>query len=286
MHLHIKNFVIFKDLVRIFKDTQFITFIIYNDKIILQSILLNVINIEIKPEIINILNYENDKISVSTKFFMKILKMFKKGFFLKYENENLLFESDSQRYNFTATMKTLSYLNVNLNPLENVILFFTVNTKNLFILQNFQRTQYFMRGNQIIVYQQLNGQQECILKHENLYSGNEITNQIENDGIKVDFESNNEKINELTNYNVDNCQNLNDFENFVENDNHEENNNLAALDFNCDNNWFFQVYHLKKHVKEFIFVFTENVFQITIEFPDNLGVKIVVQVAPLMEGYH
>lgn len=286
MHLHIKNFVIFKDLVRIFKDTQFITFIIYNDKIILQSILLNVINIEIKPEIINILNYENDKISVSTKFFMKILKMFKKGFFLKYENENLLFESDSQRYNFTATMKTLSYLDVNLNPLENVILFFTVNTKNLFILQNFQRTQYFMRGNQIIVYQQLNGQQECILKHENLYSGNEITNQIENDGIKVDFESNNEKINELTNYNVDNCQNLNDFENFVENDNHEENNNLAALDFNCDNNWFFQVYHLKKHVKEFIFVFTENVFQITIEFPDNLGVKIVVQVAPLMEGYH
>lgn len=286
MHLHIKNFVIFKDLVRIFKDTQFITFIIYNDKIILQSILLNVINIEIKPEIINILNYENDKISVSTKFFMKILKMFKKGFFLKYENENLLFESDSQRYNFTATMKTLSYLDVNLNPLENVILFFTVNTKNLFILQNFQRTQYFMRGNQIIVYQQLNGQQECILKHENLYSGNEITNQIENDGIKVDFESNNEKINELTNYNDDNCQNLNDFENFVENDNHEENNNLAPLDFNCDNNWFFQVYHLKKHVKEFIFVFTENVFQITIEFPDNLGVKIVVQVAPLIEGYH
>ncbi|KRH92621.1 hypothetical protein M153_3967000891 [Pseudoloma neurophilia] len=57
----------------------------------------------------------------------------------------------------------------------------------------------------------------------------------------------------------------------------------GIIDFKCDNKWFHNIYHLRKHIIEYIFVFSEMICQISINFQPSYGTNLIIQVPKMIE---
>lgn len=57
----------------------------------------------------------------------------------------------------------------------------------------------------------------------------------------------------------------------------------GIVDFKCDNGWFFNIYHFKKNVNEYVFVFSERICQVSLNIEPASGINLIIQIPKLVE---
>lgn len=227
MEIIIKNVPLFKSLIRVFEDCEFVTFKIIESKLLLTGVFINVYYAEIDEKCVEFHNYEEIEFTVTCLAVLNALQIFKNQLVLSLDDNLLVLQSNSQRTESRARIPLNCLVNTFLNTITDIDAIFTVNVSDIHILRNFKKTHYFISETVSITQNVPGGKEEAVIKAELLESG--------------------------------------------------------IIDFKCDNQWFFKIYHLRKNVNEYIFVFSDRICQISLNIEPSLGINLIIQNPKLLE---
>lgn len=272
MKLVVHDVPILQATLKAFSELDTVTFVV-TDKVLISGVLINIIQVEIGREVIEILAVENSNDS-STDFAQNTSEIHSD---LERETD-LSINSDFERNQSRNSENAQSTNSWN----------FTVSTRLLIKAMKMFKSQLTLILNDTMLNLSASCLRNSISIDIPILEPSEINlNLIE--VIDVVFTVSPDDIHLLSNFtkthyfiteSVFITQNkVNRSEGVLNADILESN----IIDFNCDNLWYFNIAHLRKFVKEYVFLFSDNLCQITIFLKEKFGTEFIIQVPRLVD---